>query len=700
MNRRAWFLSSPWLVAVALAATACGEDDSQNVSGRRQSPAVLLITLDTTRADRLGAYGSARGATPALDALAERSVVFERAYAVAPMTLPAHASLFTGRLPTRTGVRWNGEQRLPDSAADMPTLAERLRRAGYATGAFVSASVLDRAFGLDRGFERYDDAVGEAVAGPGGVWKAERPARETLSRALAWLAEQAPGRPVFLWVHLFEPHDPYLPPAPFATRFADDPYTGELAATDEALATLLEHARFRRESQAIVSVIGDHGESLGEHGEATHGILLHEATLHVPWILAAPGIPPRRLGALVSQVDLAPTLLALAGAAPLAEASALDGIDLSSAMRGAATGLHSRTLYAESLYANALYGWAPLRSTRRGSYKWVAGARGELYDFVADPGETRDLRASLPAETGALERALAEIRARERFAGAGAAAGVAVDAALAASLRSLGYLSAAAPGRESAATDDPRDRIALHERLRAIDAQGQSGDLRGAERALDELFAADPRNRLLREVVERQLRSGISQLDGGQAAVPASPSHPANPETLENAASAAALRVRLAQLVTLDGRRDEARALLEAAAQPPADRETQTVAHLSLAALALGERRFADAESRARAAIALSPRSAAAQNTLAIALDDLGRLEEAETAYRRALALDPTLYRSELNLALLLAAEPARRGEAAEHLRRFLAAAPPGDPRTPEARAFLARLSPGDAGGG
>ncbi len=696
MTRRAFRLSSPWLVAAALAAAACGDDDATHGSGQRQPPAVLLITLDTTRADRLGAYGSTSGATPFLDALAARSVVFERAYAVAPMTLPAHASLFTGRLPTRTGVRWNGEQRLPDAAADLPTLAERLRGAGYATGAFVSASVLDRAFGLDRGFERYDDEVGEAVAGPGGAWKAERPARETLARALAWLAEQRSGRPVFLWVHLFEPHDPYLPPAPFDSRFADDPYSGEIAATDAALARLLEHPRFRREAEAIVSVIGDHGESLGEHGEATHGILLHEATLHVPWLLAAPGIPPRRLGGLVSQVDLAPTLLALAGAAPLAEASALDGIDLSSAMRGAADGGRSRTLYAESLYASALYGWAPLRSTRRGSYKWVAGTRGELYDIDADPGETRDLRVTQPAEAGALERALAEIRARETLAGA-AAAPLPMDAALAASLRSLGYLSAGAPGSESAAAEDPRDRIALHERLRALDAQWQSGDLRGAERALDELFAADPRNRLLREVVERQLRGAIAQLDGGHAAAPASA---ANPDTLENAATAGALRVRLAHLVALDGRRAEARELLEAAALSPAERETQTLAHLSLATLALGERRFAEAESRARAALALSPQSAAAQHTLAIALDDLGRIAEAEAAYRSALALDPALYRCELNLAMLLAAQPERRGEAAQHLRRFLAGAPPDDPRAPEARAVLARLSPDGRGGG
>lgn len=691
------------IVALTLVALACGGPREAARSGTRagalpsqpsqpSQPSVLLVTLDTTRADHLGAYGSASGATPQLDALAARGVVFERAYAVAPMTLPAHASLFTGLLPTRTGVRWNGEQRLAPLPGGPATLAERFRAAGYATAAFVSAAVLDHAFGLDRGFELYDDAVGALPppnAGPAANrFRAERPAQLTVERARAWLAAQPAERPLFLWVHLFEPHDPYLPPPPFAERFAGDPYSGEIAATDQAVAGLLESPRFRPEGQGIVSVIGDHGEGLGEHGEATHGILLHDAALHVPWIVAAPGFAPRRFGGAVSQTDLAPTLLALAGqppfdAAPTAAGGdlAIDGVDLSPQMAGAA-GDRSRTLYAESLYAHALYGWAPLASTRRGSYKWIAGARGELYDFIADPGEMHDLRASLPAEAGALERAVEQIRADETAIGEPP---VPADGALAATLQSLGYLSGAASGRRaaaSAASDDPRDRIRLHESLRAIDARWRDGDVRGAERALDDLFAAEPQNRLLREVVERQLRGAIAQLASGEPA------------------AAGVLRVRLAQLVAMDGRRDEARELLEAAAGPTSDPATQALAQLSLASLALGERRHAEAERRARAALALEPRNAAAHNTLAVALDDLGRTDEAEEAYRAALALDPALYPSELNLARLLAGQPERRAEAAEHLRRFLARAPDDDPRIAEARAALARLSAGSATGG
>lgn len=665
-------------VAFAVFAAACAPGEAPAPHPAAGSPpSVLLVTLDTTRADHLGAYGATTGATPQLDALARRGVVFESAYAVAPMTLPAHSSMFTGLLPNRTGVRWNGEQRLAPGPDGPPTLAERFRAGGYATAAFVSASVLDHAFGLDRGFATYDDAIGDG-GGATGDWKAERPARATVARALAWLAAQPADRPVFLWVHLFEPHDPYAPPAPLADRFRDDPYSGEIATADDALAPLLDHPRFRPTAPAVVSVLGDHGESLGEHGEATHGILLQEAVLRVPWIVAAPHLAPRRVVTAVSQVDLMPTLLALAGLETTAGQTEPDGADLARELRGE-TGDRARTLYAESLYASTLYGWAPLFSARRGEYKLVAGLRSELFDFVADPGEKRDLRNQQPAAAGTLQRALAEIQGRGAPSGGSAAA---VDARLAEDLRSLGYLSGGAAGSAAEASVDPRDRIALHESLRELEGAWRRGDRAAAERRLDELFAEDPGNRLLQQVVERQLRGAVAQLAGSDAD------------------TTAALRVRLAQLVAASGRRDEARQLLELAADPAAAAATQSLAQTSLATLALGERRFDEAERHARAALALEPGNALAQGTLAVALDDLGRLDEAEAAYRAALVLDPALYANEWNLALLLAGQPARRSEAAEHLRRFLARAPAGDPRLAEARRALERLSAASGGGG
>jgi len=685
---------------------ACGE-------GRREpSPAVLLVTLDTTRADHLGAYGDTRRTTPQLDALAARAVLFARAYAVAPMTLPAHASLLTGRLPTRTGLRWNGEQKL---TATVPTLAERFRDSGYSTAAFVSAAVLDRAFGLDRGFATYDAEVGAA----GSAWKAERPGRETVRRALAWLAAQPADRPVFLWVHLFEPHEPYLPPEPFAARFPGDPYSAEIATADFALAPLLASARFAPGARAVVSVIGDHGESLGEHGEATHGILLYDGALRVPWLLVAPELGARRVDFAASQVDLAPTLLALAHLPALAAPTELDGTDLSGELRGGGA-TRARTLYAESLYGNFLYGWAALASTRREGFKWIAGGRSELFDTTRDPGETRNLAATSVAQAGALARALDEFRARESAADVPSAA--IVDAALAEGLRSLGYLSGTEPRPEltaGLAHEDPRDRIALHERLRAIDAQWQRGDVTGAEQALDEVSAEDPGNHLVQRVIERQVRSAIGEFSQRAASEPG-----AGDVVLR-------LRIRLAQILAQQGRRDAARELLETAADSTAtgaaalnvrafarlelgrreEARADWIAllriaprdaspRLHLATLALGERRFDEAERQARAAVALAPRDPAAQNTLAIALDDLGRVAEAEAAYRAALALDPALFRSELNLALLLAGQAGRRADAVTHLSRYLAIAPAGDPREAEARALLARLSAAAGGGG
>ncbi|MEO8276089.1 MAG: sulfatase-like hydrolase/transferase [Thermoanaerobaculia bacterium] len=723
------------IATLILLVAGCGRNH------RGPAPSVLLVTLDTTRADHAGAYGSKLGATPHLDALAARGAIFEHAYAVAPLTLPAHASLLTGRLPTRTGLRWNGEQKLANDPRGLPTLAERFRAGGYTTGAFVSASVLDHAFGLERGFSTYDDRVSEST----GAWKAERAGQETVRRAIAWLGEQPAARPVFLWVHLYEAHEPYLPPTPFAAKFPGDPYSAEIATADDALGRLLDTPRFRSDAGAIVSVIGDHGESLGEHGEATHGVLLYDGTLHVPWVLAAPGEAPRHIAEAASQVDLAPTLLALAHQPALAPSGELDGTDLSPLLSGAGSG-RPRTLYAESLYASFLYGWSPLRSTRRGAFKWIAGARNELFDIGSDPGETKNLAAVSPEEAGALARALEEIRSRE-VAGTAPAE---VDAALAASLRNLGYLSGAGPRPETSG-EDPRDRIALHERLRAIDGLWQRGDVDGAQRELDEVFAADPGNRLVQRVVEQQVRTAIADLV---------------PRGAEQGDTVLRLRIRLAQLLAGEGRRDEARELLETASDSPAQgavalnvrafarlelgRKDEARADwtailrgdlrdpspaLNLATLALGEGQFAEAERWAKEAVTRSPRSPAALNALGIALEQQGRPVDAEARYRAALAADPAFFRAELNLGLLLAARgtsaatggavaaledvlrrspqeplahlalgkilvtrPGNLASARQHLEAFLALSPQ-HPRAGEIRELLARL-PGASGSG
>jgi arylsulfatase A-like enzyme/Flp pilus assembly protein TadD len=634
------------------------------------APSVLLITLDTTRADRLGAYGGPAGATPQLDALAARAVVFERAFAVAPMTLPAHASMLTGLLPTRTGVRWNGEQRLP---RDIPTLAESFSGAGYDTAAFVSAAVLDDAFGLERGFSTYDDDVGST----GGQWRAERPASVTVERAMAWLEAVPEGRPVLLWVHVFEAHDPYQPPPPFAARFAEDPYLGEIAAADDALGKLLQHPRWRPDGRAIVAVLGDHGESLGEHGEATHGILLYDGALRVPWLLAAPGLEPARVGFELSQVDLAPTLLELAG---LSVPASIDGKSVVRSLREGGEE-RPRTLYAESLYANFLYGWAPLRSARRAGWKLISGARSELHETGSDPGEKTNRAGEAAAQAATLERALAEVQRAERSPDRAA-----VTDSLRRQLQGLGYLSGGGEAAPASVLDDPRDRIALHERFRDVEGKLRAGDIEAAQRESMEILASDPDNPLAQRTVEVQLRNALAEVDDDEVAV--------------------RLRVTLAQILARAGAKEDAREQLAAAAdasvtgaaalgarafarmelgrveearsdwmtlsqQAPSDGS----AALNLASLALSQRRWAEAERWARAALAVAPSSPVVHNTLAIALEEQGSTDAAGAEYRAALAVDPSYWRAELNLGLL----HARRGDtsaAIASLERVLARAP------------------------
>jgi len=287
------------VLAAFLAATAflCG--CRSDVPAR---PNILLITLDTTRADHIGAYGDRRARTPNLDRLAAGGVLFERAISAAPLTLPAHVSIFTGSYPFAHGVRNNGNFTLSDR---VPTLTGALRAAGYRTAAFVSAFVLDRRYGLAAGFERYDDRV-----------ELERRGSETAAAASAWLAETSHDpRPFFVWLHLYDPHDPYDPPPSFREAFADRPYDGEIAYDDEAIGTLLERLQQLGVGQStLVAVAGDHGESLGEHGEATHGLFVYESVVKIPMILSGAGRSRagRRVRALVRSIDLAPTLLAAA----------------------------------------------------------------------------------------------------------------------------------------------------------------------------------------------------------------------------------------------------------------------------------------------------------------------------------------------------------------------------------------------------
>ena len=447
-------------------------------------PNLLLITVDTLRADRLGAYGWARAATTGIDGLAARGVLFEDAFTVAPITLPAHATLLTGRLPPRHGIRGNSFYTLP---AAQVTLSELLKAGGYRTAAVVGAAVLDSRFGLNSGFDLYDD---EMPGTEGGPLIAERDATAVVSRALTWLDQDRGRTPFFLWVHLFDPHHPYAPPEPLRSQFPDAPYDGEIAHVDREIGRLLSALEARKElDDTLVVLTSDHGESLGEHGEATHGVFLYDSTLHIPLIVAGPGVPKGRriAGDPVSLVDVLPTIL---GRLNLDPPGTLEGQDL----------LAERTsrrefVYSETYLPRDFYNWSELQALRSSDTKFIRAPRDELFELTTDPREAHNLAERHPPAIARLTRLLGETVRDPEVAGAATP-----DAVLAQRLQSLGYVAGAPPGPSihdaATARPDPKSRVHLVKQLDEALAFARSSQKDLAVPVLRDILSADPTNYL------------------------------------------------------------------------------------------------------------------------------------------------------------------------------------------------------------
>ena len=457
------------LLVFAVTALGCGDP----VAARPER--IVLVSIDTLRADFVGAYGAARAHTPNLDALASRGVRFEVALSPAPLTLPAHASLMTGLDPPRHGVRHNSIHRL---GPELPTLAERLGDAGYATAAFVGAVVLERRFGLARGFDSYDDRSEGRLSG--GTGYAERRADEVVDAALEWLAD-APER-FFLWVHFYDPHAAYAPPPGFASAFPDAPYAGEIAFVDAELGRLLEaiRERFGHEGLLVVAT-SDHGEGLGDHGELTHSYMIYESTQRIPLLLEGAGLPSGKLApGPASLVDVAPTLLAMAGAEPLPET---DGRDLRELLSTDAT--DERAIYMETQATHLDFGWSPLQGLRVGDWKYIRAPRPELFQLRHDPGEEKSRAESEPETLTRLEALLSERLRR----GSRPPLSVTLSAQQRERLRSLGYVvpeAEATHSSEPASGPDPKDQVWVLQELARAQAELEEGQ--GAE-ALERLQA-------------------------------------------------------------------------------------------------------------------------------------------------------------------------------------------------------------------
>jgi arylsulfatase A-like enzyme len=412
---------------------------------------VLIVTLDTTRADRLSAYGFQSASMPAIDRLAREGILFQQATTVAPLTLPAHSSLLTGLYPRHHGVRDNADPPLEPAHR---TLAEILRGRGFRTAAFVAASVLASNRGLSRGFDVYRDTTSSDA---GALPRVRRPGNEVVDEALTWL-DGHEGSPFFVWVHLYDAHAPYPTPEPYRTQYAADPYEGSLAFVDSQVDRVTRWLESHHQlSRTLVIVAGDHGESLGDHEELEHGIFLYESVLHVPLIMRVPGVAPRRFVAITSLVDVMPTVLGMLRL----PGSQVDGLDLNPAIRGAREPA-DRLVYSESLYPER-FGWSALRAARDGRFKFIDAPRPELYDLETDPFEERNLYATRSATATALARRLEGFNGAERRSASDRMDRVPAD--VRARLKALGYLGTDA--RTAGSTGrDPKDFIATYNAVR------------------------------------------------------------------------------------------------------------------------------------------------------------------------------------------------------------------------------------------
>jgi arylsulfatase A-like enzyme/Tfp pilus assembly protein PilF len=639
---------------------------------------IVLITIDTLRADRLGSYGSTRGLTPALDRFAQGAVRFTAAVTQVPITLPAHATMLTGLHPARHGVRTNDGFRL---AADVPTIAEALRGRGYATAAFIGGYPLQASSGLSRGFDRYDD---EFLRNAGAV---ERPADAVVDSALGWI-DQHRSQPFFGWLHLFDPHSPYAPPAPFAAAHAGAPYDGEIAYTDAAIGRFFDRLRqLDAFARATVIVVADHGESLGEHGERTHGTFLYDATVRVPLLVKPPDSTNSRVVDVpVETADLAPTIGALAGAT----FGSVDGRSLLPLIDGAA-GDPDRPAYAESYYQNVLLGWSPLRAVRTGRWKFIEAPRPELYDLRNDPGEQRNRIADREALASGLQRTLLAAPAAIPTDRASALAGEAADR-----LRSLGYVSGSTVATPATLLVDPKDRVEVWAAIEeGIDHVAR--DPVAAQQAFARALRLDAGNGLaMKYLADVGFRAGRQReaRDGYRRALAAGFRHPD-------------VYVNLASIAEREGRPAEARAALgEAVKMAASDGDawnrlglleaqrgaTDAARHAFTSAiaaasdraepyynLAIIERRAgneAAAQARFQEALARNPRYPEAHYELGTGYLMAKQPERALESYRSALAGRPD-YAEALFGAARAALDLGRTDEARSDYEKFIRIAPP-----------------------
>ena len=646
---------------------------------------VLVITLDTLRADHVGSYGYAAAKTPVLDALAARGARFASATTTTPLTLSAHTSLFTGTWPTTHGVRDNTGFYVDDAVT---TLAEVLKSRGYRTGGFVGAFVLDARWGIAQGFDHYFDEfdLSEDV-GPG-LDAIQRPGADVVDAATTWLTQ--PGTaPFFAWVHLYDAHTPYAAPAEFARQFPDTrdgAYDAEVAYADSQVGRLLATLQADgRLDNTIVVLLSDHGEQLGEHREQSHGFFVYDASVQVPLIMAGPGVATRVVPDQVRIIDVMPTVLDLAG---IAIPATVQGASLRPALDGQRQALLA---FSESWYPRFHYGWSELRAVRDGRYKFILAPRRELYDVVADPGELTNLAPTDTARADTLERALRALVAQTTRAEASKGPQP-VDAAAEQRLRALGYVgSSSAVNLVERPRRDPKDAIELYNLLQLAGTDSEMARYDEAARKVQQALATDP------DIIEAHSRLGNIYAKAGKQAEAAAAYQRAlalDPEHLLSTYNLAlAYRAlgktdeaivgfeRTQRLDPRSGRahfqlgdiymqRGEPAKALEVLTRGLALDVDRAPFLVKLSEAYLELKQFDPAEKALKEAVALRADVPRGQYNLALVAEQRGDTAGARSAYEAETGKNPKNYGAQFNLAKLLLKE----GRLADATARFRAA--------------------------
>jgi arylsulfatase A-like enzyme/Flp pilus assembly protein TadD len=626
---------------------------------QKSAPNVVLITIDTLRADHLGCYGYKQIKTPNIDGLAADSGRFERAYTVVPVTLPSHTAMLTGTYPMLSGMHDFSANKLSPQQVTMATV---LKQAGYATGAVVASAVLDSRFGLNQGFDFYYDHFDFSRLEEANLDEMERPGNVVADQALDWLGKNSQKK-FFLWMHLYDPHYPYRPPEPYSREYASQPYDGEIAFADEQVGRLLRFLKDKGLYQNTVIVLsGDHGESLGEHGEKTHGFFIYNVTMHVPLIIHLPGKPATQTVAdPVSLVDLMPTVLAATG---LDIPSQVQGRSLLSALRGEKID-RDRTLYGETFLPRLHFNWSELRGAENAKYHFIDAPRPELYDLTKDPGELRNLFPEKKAVAEEMRAKLAGL-IREYSAGKELAEKTGLDPALMERLKSLGYAGFSGGGDPTITNrdlPDPKDRIATYELISDAIADSQHGRYPESIEKLKAAIKTEPQSvsaHYLQGLNYYRSKMFPEAVDELQKTVQLSPDY-----------SLAIFNLGMAQAHA--GQIDPAIATLQRALQLDS---TNFEAAYNLGVAFIQKKELQPAAEAFQRSIAINPDLARSHHALGETLMYLDRLDDAIAELRKAVELapqEPAIHRS---LAQALAAK-GLTAEANQELRR-------AQPQTPQ----------------